>query len=249
MNVAPEAAIPEMTIESPAFRLTPVGIEFLADLDQQGWVELGTKLGNAGRSIGFLVGDWLNYGEVKAKRGDYTHSEGGIYHDAIRITGLDYNTLSTYAGVARKVQFSMRVENLSFDHHRKIAPLKTDEEKQKWLRIAEKEREKNGKTMSSRRLAKSILLGHVAKVEEMSVPENDRGIDNVHPHVNRLVAFWRKMKDQGWLQNAERSRLRNMMIDISPVVEIYKELQHRDRELAAQEPDTFSEGENAEGGG
>jgi len=231
-----------MTIESPAFRLSPVGIEFLADLDQQGWLDLGTQLGKAGRSIGFLIGDWLNYGDVKAKRGDYTHGEGGIYHDAIRITGLDYNTLSTYASVARKVQFSMRVENLSFDHHRKIASLKSDEEKQKWLRIAEKEREKNGKTMSARRLAKSIAKGEVVSVGEVSLPPSDRGQDNVHPHVNRLVAFWRKMKDQGWLENAERYQIQNLMTDIKPVIEIYEELRQRDRELEA---DTVIEGDGA----
>lgn len=224
MNVAPEAAIPEMTIESPAFRLTPVGIKFLGELDHQEWVDLGTKLGNAGRSIGFLVGDWLNYGDGKAKYGQYPHAEGGIYHDAIKITGLDYNTLRMYARVARDIQFDTRVSNLSFEHHRKVASLKDAEDKQKWLRIAEKEREKNGKTMSARRLAKSILLGRVAKVDELSVPESDRGIDNMSPHVTRIVVLWGKLKRSGFLERADADEIRDLLTELKPVLEIVQEL-------------------------
>lgn len=234
-----------MTIESPAFRLSPVGIEFLGELDQQGWLDLGAQLGQAGRSIGFLIGDWLNYGDGKVREGTYEKSEGGVYHDAIKITGLDYQTLANYANVARKVPRYLRKERLSFEHHRKIAPLKTDEEKEKWLRVAEKERERNGKTMSARRLAKSIAKGEVVSVGEVSLPPSDRGQDNVHPHVNRLVAFWRKMKEQGWLESAERYQIQNLMTDITPVIEIYEELRQRDLELEAHEADTASE---AEGG-
>jgi hypothetical protein len=224
MHDAHKIAIPEVSIDSTAYRLSPVGIEFLAELDQQGWVELGTKLGNAGRSIGFLLGDWLNYGEAKTKRGDYSHGEGGIYHDAIKITGLDYRTLAVFAHTSRRVQFLLRNKNLSFEHHRKVAPLRTDEEKQKWLRVAEKEREKNGKTMSSRRLAKSIAKGEVVSVGEVSLPPSERGQDNVHPHVNRIVAFWGKLKENGWLQNSEDLRLERMLRDLQPVVDIYDEI-------------------------
>lgn len=217
--------IPEASIESPAFRLTPVGIEFLAELNQQEWAELGTQLGSAGRSIGFLIGDWLNYGDGKASQGLYSKSEGGIYHDAIQITGLDYNTLRIYARVSRDVARDVRTSRLSFEHHRKIAPLKSDEEKQRWLQIAEKEMEKqNGKTMSSRRLAKSILLGRVVSVEEMRTPDSDRGVDNVHPHVNRLIAFWRKMKQIGFLEHADPEQIQTMIEDLQPVLEIVLEL-------------------------
>jgi len=211
--------------DPPAYRLSPVGIEFLGELDQREWADLGKQLGNAARSIGFLIGDWLNYGEAKVKYGKYSHDEGGIYHDAIKITGLDYATLEQYARVSRKVQFQVRTRNLSFEHHRKVAPLKTDEEKQKWLQIAEREREKNGKTMSSRRLAKSILLGRVATIEEMSLPDDDRGCDNVHPHVNRIVAFWGKMKRSGFLDNADMEDIQIMLDDLGPVLDIAHELQ------------------------
>lgn len=225
MNDAPANATLVMDTETQSYRLSPVGIEFLAELDHRDWLELGTKLGNAGRSLGFLIGDWLNYGDVKIQEGIFPKIDGGVYHDAIKITGLDYNTLATYAGVARKVPRSMRVERLSFDHHRKIAPLKTDDEKQKWLRIAEKEMEKQGgKTMSSRRLAKSILLGRVAKIEEMSVPENDRGIDNMCPYVTRISVLWGKFKRSGFLDRADAIELEDLAKDLQPVVLIHDEI-------------------------
>jgi hypothetical protein len=64
----------------------------------------------------------------------------------------------------------------------------------------------------------------VAKPEDMTVPENDRGRDNVHPHVNRLMAFWRKMKAEGWPEHVDPFRLRCMMEDLQPVVDMYNEV-------------------------
>jgi len=218
MNDAQETAIPEVPTDQNSYRLSAMGIEFCGELDHSGWLELGKNLGSAGRSLGFLLGDWINYGEVKGKWGD-------TYAEAMEITGMDYSELTKFASVSRKVPFWLRSQNLSFEHHRKIAPLKTDEEKKKWLQVAEAERTKGGgKPMSSRRLGKSILAGRVVKQEEMSVPASDRAVDNVHPHVNRIVSFWRKLKDKQWLENADSDSLEALIEDLAPVVEIAKEL-------------------------
>jgi len=218
MNDAPETAILEMPTESPAFRLSPVGIEFLGELDQQDWIELGTKLGNVGRSVGFLIGDWLNYGDGK---GDW----GNAYENAMSITGLDYGTLKNYASVAKKVQLSLRNDNLSWDHHRRVAPLKTDEEKKKWLKLAQKERDKqNGKPMSARRLAKSILLGRVAKPEDMSVPETDRKKENMTFFVTRIVVLWGKFKRKGVVSTDDVDTMRDVIDELQPVIDIVQEL-------------------------
>lgn len=227
MNNEPENIILKVPTNEKAYSLTPMGIEFHGELDHDCWVKLGQQLGEAGRSIGFLIGDWLNYGDGKGVYGDN-------YTDAITITGLDYSTLSNYSRVARKVQFRTRVLNLSFEHHRKVAAIKDEAEQTKWLQIAEKQAQ-SGKPMSTRRLAKSILLGRLAKDSDMSVPENDRGRDNVHPHVNRLVAFWGKMKRNGYLENVDDVEfMRCMMIDLSPVLKIYDELEARVIEIEAE---------------
>jgi len=218
MSDVPETAIPAVPTDESSYRLSPVGIEFTGELDHEGWRVLGRHLGSAGRSVGFLLGDWINYGEVKGKWGD-------TYTEAMAITGMEYSELTKFASVSRKVPFRLRSQNLSFEHHRKIAPLKTDEEKKKWLQVAEKERSRSGgKPMSSRRLAKSILAGRVVKQEEMSVPESDRGIDNVHPHVNRIVSFWRRLKDKQWLAGADDTMLEALLADLAPVTQIAEEL-------------------------
>ncbi len=214
------------------YQIRPEGIVFTGDVSPEEWKELGTQLGKAGRTLGFLIGDWLNYGEGKGPRfygakDDETGEKDTIYTPAMKITGLEYKTLAEYSCVARKVKFSIRMENLSFGHHQKIAYLKTDEEKQKWLRIAAQEQNKQkNKPMSVRRLAKSIILGRVARPDEVSTPKGDRGIDNVHPHVNRLIAFWAKMKHSGFIDNAETEQITTMIEDLMPVVKIIEELQH-----------------------
>lgn len=224
MSDAPVNATLAIPTEGKAFRLTPVGIEFLGELDRQEWVELGKRLGNAGRSIGLLIGDWLLYGDVKVQEGVYDKDQGGVYFDAIAITGLDYQTLANYANVARKVPRYLRKERLSFEHHRRVAPLKTDDEKRMWLQVAEKEREKNGKTMSARRLAKSIAKGELVGVDEVSVPSSDRGQDNVHPHVNRIVSFWGKLTQNEWLEQSEDLQLERLLMDLEPVVDIHNKI-------------------------
>lgn len=208
-----------MPTEPQAYSISPVGIAFHQDIAEADWRALGAKLGEAGRSVGFMIGDWLNHGEIRGKWGD-TLSE------AITITGLDRKTLEMYARVSRRVKLETRVSNLSFEMHRKVAHLKDDTEQKKWLKVAAKAQDQ-GKPLSTRRLAKSILLGRVAKPEEMTVPESDRGKDNVHPHVNRLTAFWRKMKDNGFLESAELEVLEAMQVDIAPVVRMHEELQMR----------------------
>lgn len=230
MQIMQHNTITEIPIESPAYRITPVGIEFLTDLSYQEWAELGSKLGDAGRSLGFLIGDWFNYGEGKGPRfygaeEDENGDKPNIYTPAMKITGLDYSTLSSYASVSRKVQFCLRKQNLSFSHHCKVAVLKTDEEKQKWLQIAEKERDRqNGKPMSARRLAKSILLGRVAKPEDLIVPEHKRGRKTMTFYVTRIQVLWGQFKRNGVVTPEDTDTMYNIIEELRPVYNILQEL-------------------------
>lgn len=52
-----------------------------------------------------------------------------------------------------------------------------------------------------------------------------------------------KLKRSGFLERADSEDLHDLLKDLKPVVEIFNELCQRDRELAAQEPDTASEDE------
>ena len=209
-----------MTISPTAsskYQLSEVGIQFLEDLSFDEWSDLGKQIARAGRSLGFLIGDWINYGE---SRKDY----GEKYTEALKTTGLEYITLKHYSRVARHVDRVTRVTQLSFEHHRKVAMLEPEEQK-RWLKVAAKALEK-GTPISTRRLAKSILLDRLATDEDLNPPATDRGIDNVHPHVNRIVAFWGKLKRSGWLEDAEDEDIRNLLTDLKPVLDIAFELQN-----------------------
>ena len=56
----------------------------MEELSFEEWEALGEKLGRIGKSIGFMIGDWINYAEEKW---------GEKYNEAIACTGLEYQTL------------------------------------------------------------------------------------------------------------------------------------------------------------
>ena len=78
--------------------------------------------------------------------------------------------------------------------------------------------------MSTRRLNKSINLGRVATQEDMEPDPADRGIVNHIPFVNRLVGWWRRMKNDRFLENATREQREALKRDLRPVVDIYRQL-------------------------
>jgi len=70
---------------------------------------------------------WLNYGE---------QAYGEMYEEAIEATGLKYGTLRNDKYVAKRVEFSLRSENLSWHCHKEVAPLEPQEQ-DFWLEQAE----------------------------------------------------------------------------------------------------------------
>ena len=80
-----------------------------------------------------------------------------------------------YAYVARNVPRRVRNDRLSWEHHRRVAKIRDDTEKVRWLGIAAKSGH-NGLPVSTRRLARSIEAGRLLSIKEMQVDDNDRGI-------------------------------------------------------------------------
>jgi hypothetical protein len=101
-----------------------------ADLSFPEWLEYGRRLGLMGRSAGWWIGDWLNYGN---------HAFGERYVRASRITGYDAQTLMNMAYVASRFDGSRRRGRLSWSHHAEIAAMEP-EEQDHWLARAETDR-------------------------------------------------------------------------------------------------------------
>jgi hypothetical protein len=111
---------------------------------------------------------------------------------------------------------------LSWEHHRIVAKLPPVEQG-RWLGIVADNQE-TGSPISTRRLRRSISAGRLLAEDEVGVPENDRGIENHIPFVNRLLSWWARMRDSGWRDGATPEQRAAVKRDLEPVVSIYNEL-------------------------
>lgn len=106
--------------------MTPVGLVLPDDLTDDELVDIGEMLRGMENSIQWLLGDWLNRAE---------RVWGRVYRD---VPDYSYQTLRDYAYVARNVELSIRNRQLSFAHHRLVAALPPEYQKQ-WLDYAAEE--------------------------------------------------------------------------------------------------------------
>jgi len=222
----------ELSIANPKIKLTAIGLEIIEPLTLEEWCEIGVRIGGAMRSAAFVTGDWLVYGEGQFTQGTLwaeipVHDvvSNDVYKKAQALTGMDLATLANYAYVSRNVPRSLRNEHLSWEHHRKVAKLKDAVEKTRWLKLAA-EKKLEGSPVSTRRLARSIEVGRLLTIAEMKATDCDRGIENVHPYVNSICAFWGKLVRGGWYASASPEKRNALRQDLLPVVEIYEQLAH-----------------------
>jgi hypothetical protein len=210
--------------------LTALGLEIHGPLTKEEWREIGLRIGGALTSIAFVIGDWLVYGEGRdaqltfwAEIPESDKVPGPVYAEAARLTGLDVTTLQNYAYVSRRVPRSLRNEHVSWEHHKKVAKLREPAEQTRWLKLAADMR-LGGQPIGVRRLARSIEAGRLLTLEELEADDDDTGIENVHPHVNRIVSFFGRLKNTGWLATADRLRRITLKRDLQPVIDIYNQL-------------------------
>lgn len=195
--------------KSPKFTMTRTGIEFCGELTFKEWDVLGKKLTDAERTIGFLIGDWINYGD-----GRY----GEKYDEALAYTGLAYETLMNYSYVSRKVEISSRDENLTFKHHYTVAKLKDPDEQKHWLQQAVKH------DLSVQRLRKSMNFGRLATEKEVQGDPADRGYVTYLALLNRIRRWWARETGKAPVEEWDEGRREGLKKDFKLVVEIYEAL-------------------------
>lgn len=210
-----------ITLPNPKVAISSVGMKIANDLSFDEWLELAPSIGHASRSIGFVVGDWLVYGQnlfgPDGAPGKRVKAEA--YQKAIAATGLDLATLQNYAYVSRNMPITLRTERLSWEHHRLMAKLPEEAQKE-WIDTCVAE-EDAGRRMSTRRLRKSLNLGRIATDKDLEPDESDKGIDNHIPFVNRLVVWWKRMQRDRFLDNATDEQKAALKRDLEPVMNIY----------------------------
>lgn len=93
------------------------------------WDALGCWLRAAGKSLPWLVGDWMNFGEA------IFGEQAAQAYEAAEATGWTLRTLEVYAWVCRMVPPERRRKELSFQHHQIVASLDAQTQT-KWLAAA-----------------------------------------------------------------------------------------------------------------
>jgi hypothetical protein len=198
-----------LAIQDPKFAITPTGIQFHQDLSFSEWDDLGQKLAPIGKSIGFILGDWINYGSQK--------NYGEKYDEAVARTGIDYGYLRNMAYVARKVDLSCRRDNLGFEHHAVVAKLKS-EEQEHWLEMTKQHK------LTVRRLRKSINFGRLATEEEVQGDPADRGHVTYLALLNRLRRWWSRETGKAPVDDWDDDRREGLKKDFKLILDIYEAL-------------------------
>ena len=213
-----------LLLPNPKVQISPIGMRIDRELSFPEWSELAGHLGSASRSLGFVIGDWLVYGQSLFGSDGQPDKrvDSATYKLALDATGLDLSTLQNYAYVSRSVPFSLRSERLSWEHHRVLAKLPEPDQKD-WIEACENE-ESAGRRISTRRLRKSLNLGRIATDDDLEPESADKGIDNHIPFVNRLSVWWKRLLQNRYLDRATPEQREALKRDLKPLVEIYEQL-------------------------
>ncbi len=238
----PTPVLVEQSVALPTGKveLSPLGMKVKEKLTFDEWIALAPHIGSALRSMAFVVGDWLVYGEdefsaqleldikVEGEDPDAPRPAKRItrarYDEAHASTGIDLATLKTYVHVSRRVPMLLRNNILSWEHHKAVAKLKAAE-LASWLNRAE-HGDEHGQ-LSARRLRASITAGRILSPDELSVPPSEQGISNHIPSINRLAAWWQQAGGNSWLLTRSPEQIEALLRDFDPVIQILSHLRER----------------------
>lgn len=197
------------TANNPGFVADKHGIQFNGELSFEEWNAIGDQIIPMAKSIGFMVGDWINYGEKRY---------GEKYTEAIKRSGLTMETLKLYSHVARRIEMLNRSNVLDFTHHIVAARLKDPDQQQHWLKIAEEEK------MSVRRFKKSLNAGRIVTPEEMKEDPADRGYVTYLALLNRIRRWWARETEKAPVEEWDEDRRQGLKKDFKLILDIYEAL-------------------------
>lgn len=118
-----------LTVRRPEdlhFSVSPVGLVADPEATFDDWKAFGKLLKNVEEARQWIIGDWINEGEKRW---------GEKYQQAMEETGYEYQTLRAYAYVCANVGLLIRNQQLTFAHHRVVAPLPPADQSY-WLGLA-----------------------------------------------------------------------------------------------------------------
>jgi hypothetical protein len=169
--------IPQDTEINSWCEFTEVGLKVKKKPSFDQWKETGSGLGVMRTAIPFAIGDWINFGE-----GEY----GERWSQASDVFGqYDYNTVSNYASVCRKVPIEIRESVLSYSHHQAVAKLERDQQIY-WLKKAISDPDEDGRMLTSTELRAKIK----GEIEVPLTPAQDlyKQSKQIHTKIEAMIA-------------------------------------------------------------
>lgn len=188
----------------PFIEATPTGLILAKDLTFEEWNAIGSSFGTALQTAAWCIGDWMVYGERKWSKqlllngaafdpATPNRIPSHVFDMAVTATGLDRQTISKYAEVCRKIPMDERRINLSFGHHRLLAPLPSPQRLEWMALLTDSE---SVKLPTVKRLAISLRLAEksprIVTDDEITSRGEQAGHDNYGVHMVRLMSVLRK---------------------------------------------------------
>lgn len=211
-------------------RLNDLGLSFEADLSFEQWSEIGSKVGQVARTSLFWVGDWINYGQDRWNGGNRFESmpeeQRAKYEAAMKLTGLEMDTLQIAAHVARRIPLADRKQELSFSHHRLIARVKDDDKRREWLQKTQRSH------LSTRRLRASLNADRIVSEQELQSPTR-KGEETHLLWIRRLQQWWIEKSADPEYEEMTREQLETVLNEFSPILGIVEELRDRAQKAVA----------------
>jgi hypothetical protein len=192
-----------------------LGVRFRADVSFEEWSRFGDALTRADSALMWVLGDWLVCGEAHKK------AWGEKYTAVLAATGYSYQTGANALWVANAIEFSLRREKLSFEHHKVVAHLdgKGKAGLEYWLAVAEKH------GLSTRELAASVKHGKVMRLADLhALAEDNKGIftpEGVRSAFQRSFAEASKLRPVGEWPAKQRAVWK---AQLQPIVDLYRQL-------------------------
>lgn len=106
----------ELILKTKCYLTTQVGTQVTRASTKTEWETYGEILRRVDEAKQWAIGDWL----VDGKQ----HYGDGLYKRAAEITGQAEQTLRLHASMASQFELLMRLNTLSYQHHREVASIK-----------------------------------------------------------------------------------------------------------------------------
>ena len=208
--------------ESKNINVSELGVAFSENVTIEEWEMFGEQIGRLVNSSQFIIGDWINFGRNRWENREELEKRIAIAEEK---TGLDPVSLKCYASIARRIPMENRSVNCSFDMHRSVAKLNSDDQK-KWLKVADE------RNMTTRVLKASIKAGKpiTKKEQKSSQPESVHTYDDCVVFVHNIFRWYTRKKNARYFDKLSVEQLVFQRDKLKSVAEIYNEFNSMIRE-------------------